>query len=102
MVRRNSPTGKCHTPGLRSGLMRRNQVSTAGGDEAVEGDVLTAEGIGAEAVSDRAAAERYVAKVCFKTGPPRMVGTELEWTVHHRGDPARSVDPATLVAALGD
>jgi glutamate--cysteine ligase len=52
-------------------------------------------------IMDRAAAERYVAKVCFKTGPPRKVGVELEWTVHHRDDPSRALDPASLVAALG-
>ncbi len=52
-------------------------------------------------ITDRAAAERYVAKVCFKTGPPRKVGVELEWTVHHRDDPSRALDPAGLVAALG-
>jgi glutamate--cysteine ligase len=52
-------------------------------------------------ITDRAAAERYVAKVCFKTGPPRKVGVELEWTVHHRDDPSRPLDPASLVAALG-
>jgi glutamate--cysteine ligase len=68
----------------------------------VEDEVLTAEGIGAEVVSDRAAAERYVAKVCFKTGPPSRVGAELEWILHHDGDPTRPIDPATLIAALGD
>jgi glutamate--cysteine ligase len=52
-------------------------------------------------IVDRAAAERYVAKVCFKTGPPSKVGVELEWTVHHRDDPSRPLDPASLVAALG-
>lgn len=26
---------------------------------------------------------RYVAMVCFKHGPPRLLGVELEWTVHH-------------------
>jgi glutamate--cysteine ligase len=68
----------------------------------VENEVLTAEGIGAEVVSERAAAERYVARVCFKTGPPRQVGAEFEWILHHNGDPSRPVDPAVLVAALGD
>jgi glutamate--cysteine ligase len=52
-------------------------------------------------IIDRTAAEGYVAKVCFKTGPPRKVGVELEWTVHHRDDPSRALDPASLVAALG-
>lgn len=44
--------------------------------------------------------EAYVAKICFKTGPPRLVGVELEWTVHHDTDPARPIDPAHLTAAL--
>jgi glutamate--cysteine ligase len=68
----------------------------------VDRDILTAEGIGAAVIADRAAAERYVAKVCFKTGPPRRVGAEFEWTVHHRQDPARPLDPAALVTALAD
>jgi glutamate--cysteine ligase len=58
--------------------------------------------MGATVVADRTAAEGYVAMVCFKTGPPRRLGAELEWTVHHRDDPTRQLDPATLVAALGE
>ncbi|MEJ2887416.1 ergothioneine biosynthesis glutamate--cysteine ligase EgtA [Actinomycetospora aeridis] len=50
---------------------------------------------------DRAAAEAYVASVCFKHGPPRLVGTELEWLVRHDDDPARPLDPAVLARALG-
>jgi len=46
-------------------------------------------------------AEGYVASVCFKTGPPRLVGVELEWTVHDRADPAVAVPTARLVRALG-
>ena len=46
-------------------------------------------------------AEGYVAGVCFKTGPPRRTGVELEWTVHHVGDATRPVRPAELRAALG-
>jgi glutamate--cysteine ligase len=53
-------------------------------------------------VADRAGAEGYVGRVCFKTGPPRRVGIELEWTVHHTDDPSRPLDPAALAAALGD
>ncbi|WP_051766109.1 glutamate-cysteine ligase family protein [Saccharothrix syringae] len=51
---------------------------------------------------DRAEAEAYVASVCFKHGPPRLLGVELEWTVHHVEDPAKPLDAATLAAALGD
>ncbi|GLZ44036.1 hypothetical protein Acsp06_02210 [Actinomycetospora sp. NBRC 106375] len=50
---------------------------------------------------DRATAEAYVASVCFKHGPPRLVGTELEWLVRHVDDPARPLDPAVLARALG-
>ncbi len=45
-------------------------------------------------------AEEYVAGICFKTGPPELVGIELEWTVHHRDDPSRPLDPAELARAL--
>ncbi|GAA2350767.1 ergothioneine biosynthesis glutamate--cysteine ligase EgtA [Saccharopolyspora halophila] len=49
----------------------------------------------------RAEAEAYVASVCFKHGPPRLLGVELEWTVHHRSDPGHALDAATLISALG-
>lgn len=48
-----------------------------------------------------AAAEGYVASICFKTGPPTTAGVELEWTVHHLADPARPIDVPTLRGALG-
>jgi glutamate--cysteine ligase len=53
-------------------------------------------------VNSRALAEGYVAKVCFKTGPPRLVGIELEWTVHYAGQLDRPLDPPDLIAALGE
>lgn len=46
-------------------------------------------------------AEGYLAKICFKTGPPMLSGVELEWTVHDRTDPAQPVDPNRLRDALG-
>ncbi|PPK66903.1 ergothioneine biosynthesis glutamate--cysteine ligase EgtA [Actinokineospora auranticolor] len=49
----------------------------------------------------RVEAEAYVASVCFKHGPPRLLGVELEWVVHHRDDPRRRLDPDHLAAALG-
>lgn len=52
-------------------------------------------------VRTRAEAEAYVAKVCFKHGPPRLLGVELEWTVHHADDPRRPLDPEVLAQALG-
>lgn len=49
----------------------------------------------------RVEAEAYVASVCFKHGPPGLLGTELEWTVHHAEDPNHPIDPDHLAAALG-
>jgi glutamate--cysteine ligase len=45
----------------------------------------------------RAEAEAYVASVCFKHGPPRLVGVELEWVLRAGGPP----DLGPLLAALG-
>jgi glutamate--cysteine ligase len=56
---------------------------------------------GRRRLRDRVEAEAYVASVCFKHGPPKLVGVELEWTVHHRDDPRRPLDRARLAAALG-
>jgi glutamate--cysteine ligase len=50
---------------------------------------------------DRVEAEAYVASVCFKHGPPKLHGVELEWIVHHEEDPRRPLDPRRLAAALG-
>jgi glutamate--cysteine ligase len=50
---------------------------------------------------DRVEAEAYVASVCFKHGPPKLLGVELEWTVHHEDDPRRPLDVRHLAAALG-
>lgn len=47
-------------------------------------------------------AMEHVHAICFKTGPPRRVGVELEWTVHHADDPGRPIDPSTLRTALGE
>lgn len=42
------------------------------------------------------AAETFVARTCFKTGPPRAVGIELEWLLNHQGDPSRPISTADL------
>ncbi|GAB2597100.1 ergothioneine biosynthesis glutamate--cysteine ligase EgtA [Streptomyces capparidis] len=47
-----------------------------------------------------AAAESYVHGICFKTGPPRRVGVELEWIVQDSSDPALPVEPSRLTGAL--
>ncbi|KAA6210730.1 glutamate--cysteine ligase [Streptomyces filamentosus] len=46
------------------------------------------------------AAEDLLRCICFKTGPPRTVGVELEWLVHDLRDPREPVPPARLGAAL--
>ncbi len=56
---------------------------------------------GTAVVHSVAEAEGYIARVCFKTGPPARTGVELEWTVHHGDDPARPLDISVLRAALG-
>ncbi|HVV10622.1 glutamate-cysteine ligase family protein [Amycolatopsis sp.] len=55
----------------------------------------------AKIISDRAAGEAYVASVCFKHGPPRLLGVELEYTVHYMEDPERPLDRNDLARALG-
>jgi glutamate--cysteine ligase len=52
-------------------------------------------------ITRRAEAEAYVASVCFKHGPPRLLGVELEWILHRPDDPTAPVDLDHLVAALG-
>jgi glutamate--cysteine ligase len=63
-------------------------------------DTATAEPVSTQ-LHDRAAAETYVASVCFKHGPPRLVGIELEWTVHDAVDPRAPLDLRRLADALG-
>lgn len=52
-------------------------------------------------IPDRAAAAAYVASICFKHGPPRFVGAELEWLVRSAARPTDRLDPAVLLRALG-
>ena len=49
----------------------------------------------------RAEAEVYVASVCFKHGPPKLLGAELEWVVQHSGNPHRPLQARHLADALG-
>jgi glutamate--cysteine ligase len=49
----------------------------------------------------RTEAEVYVASVCFKHGPPKLLGAELEWVVQHSGNPHRPLQIRHLVDALG-
>ncbi|QLE74915.1 ergothioneine biosynthesis glutamate--cysteine ligase EgtA [Streptomyces rectiverticillatus] len=50
-------------------------------------------------VVDEAEADALVRGICFKTGPPRFLGVELEWLVHDLQDPSRPVSPRLLAAA---
>jgi glutamate--cysteine ligase len=45
--------------------------------------------------------EAHIRAICFKTGPPRQLGAELEWTVHHTAAPDAPLDAAHLRRALG-
>lgn len=47
-----------------------------------------------------AEAEARIHGICFKTGPPRRLGVELEWLVHDLRDPARTVTPGRLETAV--
>lgn len=50
---------------------------------------------------NREEAEVYVASVCFKHGPPKLLGAELEWVVQHSGNPHRPLQARHLADALG-
>jgi glutamate--cysteine ligase len=43
-------------------------------------------------------AETFIPRTCFKTGPPRAVGIELEWLLVDRADPRRPLHPTDLAA----
>ncbi|MFD3314262.1 ergothioneine biosynthesis glutamate--cysteine ligase EgtA [Streptomyces sp. NPDC058694] len=43
--------------------------------------------------------EALVRGICFKTGPPRFLGVELEWLVHESRSPRLPVPPERLEAA---
>ena len=45
-----------------------------------------------------AEAEELVRGICFKTGPPRRLGVEVEWLVHELRAPRRAVSPQRLRA----
>ncbi|HEX6521655.1 MAG TPA: ergothioneine biosynthesis glutamate--cysteine ligase EgtA [Streptosporangiaceae bacterium] len=45
-------------------------------------------------------AEAHIHGICFKTGPPRRIGVELEWLVRDRHDPAAPLAPERLEQAL--
>ena len=45
--------------------------------------------------------EARIRAICFKTGPPALVGAELEWTLHHVGAPGAPLAATTLRRSLG-
>jgi len=47
-------------------------------------------------------AEAHVHGICFKTGPPRLVGVELEWLVRDARDPALPVPAERTFPAVAD
>jgi glutamate--cysteine ligase len=47
-------------------------------------------------------AEAHVHGICFKTGPPRRVGLELEWLVRDARDPALPVPAERIFPAVAD
>lgn len=53
-----------------------------------------------DAVLNEDEAAAYVGGICFKTGPPRRVGVELEWLIRDRSAPGRAVPPDRLEEAL--
>jgi glutamate--cysteine ligase len=54
-----------------------------------------------ERVAGPADAEAFVASTCFKTGPPRLLGVELEWFVHDSRNPREEMTAERLALALG-
>ena len=54
-----------------------------------------------ERLRDCAAVQGFVERVCFKTGPPGLVGTELEWLVAFADAPHEQV-PIALLRTLLD
>ncbi|WP_331530555.1 ergothioneine biosynthesis glutamate--cysteine ligase EgtA [Pseudonocardia sp.] len=54
-----------------------------------------------QVLHSREEAEAYVASVCFKHGPPKLIGVELEWLLARRSLPSARPELAALAAALG-
>lgn len=54
----------------------------------------------APAAVTEAEAEAYVHGICFKTGPPRLIGTELEWFLYDEEEPARHLPRHRLTEAV--
>ncbi|MCY1141252.1 ergothioneine biosynthesis glutamate--cysteine ligase EgtA [Actinoplanes sp. Pm04-4] len=61
-----------------------------------DGDAETA-----AVLRSRSEVEARIRAICFKTGPPALIGAELEWTVHSIAAPAAPLAVETLRQALG-
>lgn len=42
----------------------------------------------------------YISGICFKTGPPRLLGVELEWLLHDAADPDVPPDAGRVMSAF--
>ena len=54
-----------------------------------------------EIVPHREAAAAFLTRICFKIGPPELVGLELEWHIHDRRTPTAPLSSNRIAAALG-
>lgn len=79
---------------IRSTHASPAQVGESGSAAAARGSVE-------HVVSSRAEGEAQVASMCFRYGPPRLIGVEIEYTVHDVADPWLPLDPGRLANALG-
>ncbi|WP_305094237.1 ergothioneine biosynthesis glutamate--cysteine ligase EgtA [Prescottella sp. R16] len=52
-------------------------------------------------LTSRPAAEAYIGGVCFKLGPPRLIGAEVEWLTACDGPDSARPDLGAIAAALG-
>jgi glutamate--cysteine ligase len=52
-------------------------------------------------IPDLDEAYAYAAGICFKHGPPTLIGVELEFTVHDADDPRCPIHRSRLTSALG-
>ncbi|MFJ3761493.1 ergothioneine biosynthesis glutamate--cysteine ligase EgtA [Streptomyces sp. NPDC090080] len=72
--------------------------SISDGGDCTDGSVKTDFSDDRTAVTE-AEVEALVKGICFKTGPPRTVGVEVEWLVHELRQPQLRVTPERLEAA---
>ncbi|MFE3167015.1 ergothioneine biosynthesis glutamate--cysteine ligase EgtA [Streptomyces sp. NPDC059224] len=72
--------------------------SISDGGDCTDGSVKTDFSDDRSAVTE-AEVEALVKGICFKTGPPRTVGVEVEWLVHELRRPRLRVTPERLEAA---